>query len=334
MTWTEPGAFEVAAGVYRIPLPLPQDGLRAVNVYVIDSDDGLVLIDGGWAVPAGREALVAGLAVLDAGLADVSRFLVTHVHRDHYTQAVVLGREVGATVCLGSRERATLAVIASPDHLALASQVDQLRRLGAQALAATIAAAGKHHRLDLDEWADPDAWLLPGDVPLAGGRVLEAVETPGHTTGHLVFHDLAAGLLFAGDHVLPSITPSIGYEPVETPDPLGDFLRSLALVRSRPDALLLPAHGQVAASVHARVDELIAHHGTRLDEVQAAVAGTGHSAADVAAVLVWTRRGRTFDELDAFNQMLAIFETGAHLDLLAAQGAVVRELVEQVRRYR
>ncbi|MGH3629143.1 MAG: MBL fold metallo-hydrolase, partial [Sciscionella sp.] len=31
--WEEPGAFPVAPGVHRIPLPLPNDGLRAVNVY-------------------------------------------------------------------------------------------------------------------------------------------------------------------------------------------------------------------------------------------------------------------------------------------------------------
>ena len=35
--WTEPGAFEVAPGVHRIPLPLPNDGLRAVNVYAVDA---------------------------------------------------------------------------------------------------------------------------------------------------------------------------------------------------------------------------------------------------------------------------------------------------------
>ena len=28
MTWTEPGTFPVAPGVHRIPLPLPDDGLR------------------------------------------------------------------------------------------------------------------------------------------------------------------------------------------------------------------------------------------------------------------------------------------------------------------
>ena len=43
---------------------------------------------------------------------------------------------------------------------------------------------------------------------------------------------------------------------------------------------------------------------------------------------------RTLSELDGFNQLLAIFETGAHLDLLAAQGRVAREDVDGVLRYR
>ena len=42
-----PGVYPVAPGVHRVPLPLPTDGLRAVNVYVIEDDGGLVLIDSG-----------------------------------------------------------------------------------------------------------------------------------------------------------------------------------------------------------------------------------------------------------------------------------------------
>lgn len=45
--WMRPGAYEVAPGVHRIPLPLPNDGLRAVNVYAITDGDGLTLVDGG-----------------------------------------------------------------------------------------------------------------------------------------------------------------------------------------------------------------------------------------------------------------------------------------------
>ena len=84
-SWTDPGLFTVAPGVHRVPLPLPTDGLRAVNVYVLEDGDGLVLIDSGWALTESREALAAALAALGCGLGDVRHFLVTHVHRDHYT---------------------------------------------------------------------------------------------------------------------------------------------------------------------------------------------------------------------------------------------------------
>ena len=47
--WTAPTAEEVAPDVFRVPLPLPSDGLRAVNVYVLMSPGGPALVDGGWA---------------------------------------------------------------------------------------------------------------------------------------------------------------------------------------------------------------------------------------------------------------------------------------------
>src|SRR6266516_98955 len=84
--WADPGLFTVAPGVHRVPLPLPTDGLRAVNVYVVEDGDGLVLVDSGWALSESREALAAALAMLGCGLGDVRHFLITHVHRDHYTQ--------------------------------------------------------------------------------------------------------------------------------------------------------------------------------------------------------------------------------------------------------
>ncbi len=256
------------------------------------------------------------------------------MHRDHYTQAVVLRRETGATVSLGRDEQPTLAVMNRTDRGPLENQVEHLRRMGAPALAEATAAAVADHRVNLAEWEAPDVWLDAGELALPGGRALHAVPTPGHTAGHLVFHDTDGALLFAGDHVLPTITPSIGFEPVLSPEPLGAFLRSLALVRSRPDAMLLPAHGPVTGSVHARVDELVAHHGRRLDQAEQAAGGSGRCAAEVAALLRWTRHERTLDELDRFNQMLAIFETGAHLDLLAAQGRLQRDDVDGVLRYR
>ena len=109
--WTAPGVYPVAPGVHRVPLPLPTDGLRAVNVYVVEDDGGLVLIDSGWALEQARTALTSALAALGAGLGDIRSFLVTHVHRDHYTLAVQLRREFGSAVSLGLGERQAIAAL-------------------------------------------------------------------------------------------------------------------------------------------------------------------------------------------------------------------------------
>src|SRR5205823_4485000 len=82
----EPGVYEVSTGVYRIPLPLPNDALRAVNVYAVTDGEKLVLVDSGWALTLARQQLSDALGGIGAELADVSEFLVTHVHRDHYSQ--------------------------------------------------------------------------------------------------------------------------------------------------------------------------------------------------------------------------------------------------------
>ena len=128
--------------------------------------------------------------------------------------------------------------------------------------------------------------------------------------------------------MLPTITPTIGFEQSATANPLAAFLGSLAKVRSLPDAKLLPAHGPVTVSVHARIDELVDHHRKRLDQTGTAVRARADTPYAVAAQLRWTRREHRLQDLDRFNQMLAVLETRAHLTLLTAQGqmTLVREL--------
>jgi glyoxylase-like metal-dependent hydrolase (beta-lactamase superfamily II) len=329
--WTATGIYEVVPGVHRIPLPLPNDGLRAVNVYAVVGSDGPVLIDSGWAIADARELLSNALAELGATLGDVQRFLVTHMHRDHYSQAIHLRREFGTRVALGAEERWSLETVSRPGRKAAEEQVTLLRSLGAVEIAEKMSGNRPHH--DPAEWELPDEWLSGDEVISANGRDLEVVSTPGHTRGHIVFYDTPGSLLFAGDHVLPTITPSIGFEPAMTPDPLGAFLNSLALVRNRPDAMLLPAHGPVVPSAHARVDELVEHHRVRLDQMAAALAGGADTAVAVAGVVTWTRRERKLDELDVFNQFLAVCETGAHLQLLVSHGRATMQELDGVRYY-
>jgi glyoxylase-like metal-dependent hydrolase (beta-lactamase superfamily II) len=323
--WERPGAHEVAPGIHRIPLPLPGDSLKAVNIYAISDGERVVLIDGGWALEQAEELLAQSLRTIGYGLRDVRDYLVTHLHRDHYTQAVALRRHHGGRVSVGEGERACLELIHT-----VTTHPDVVRLHDAGALELSRMLAEWHGERDLLNWEQPDTWLSDGtDIPLET-RALRVIATPGHTRGHVVFHDADARTLFAGDHVLPHITPSIGVELNRPRSPLRDYLASLELIRALPDARLLPAHGPVADSVHVRIDELLAHHDQRLAATAAAIDGGAHTAFDVAHVLPWTRRRRRFAELDVFNQILAIFETLAHLRVLGERGWLRESAVDGI----
>jgi glyoxylase-like metal-dependent hydrolase (beta-lactamase superfamily II) len=321
--WTRPDPEMVADGIHRIALPLPMDGLRAINVYVIEDGDGLVLIDGGWALDVSMTQLERSLGRIGHALSDVRRILVTHVHRDHYTQAVAIRRAVGAEVGLGSGEQGSMRALMAGRTGMLETQPERLRRHGAGGLADELAAIPVDLAETLSFYEEPDVWMEPGRIELQSST-LEAVHTPGHTRGHLVFHAADRGVLFAGDHVLPHITPSIGFEPDRPPFPLRDYLVSLQRVLALPDAVLLPAHGPAGGSAHARARELIAHHDQRLADTRTALVAGAGLAWDVARILRWTSRGRSFEELGLFDRMLAVLETAAHLDVLVLQGDAVR----------
>jgi glyoxylase-like metal-dependent hydrolase (beta-lactamase superfamily II) len=322
-TWHASGPEEVAPGVHRIPLPLPQDGLRAVNVYAVESDRGVTLVDAGWAFENAESALAAGLRAAGHDLADVTDFLVTHAHRDHYTLAVTVRRRLGTRIRIGLGERPNFIGFAARAPQDDVAHVGLLRLAGAGKLADVL--SRQDHSVDKSDWELPDEFVVDGAILDLGPRRLRAIHTPGHTIGHFVYHDEERSLLFSGDHVLPHITPSIAFEEVPPQSPLSDYLASLQLMRELPDALLLPGHGPAGLKLHQRVDELLEHHGARLDATLKAIADGATTAFDVARQLTWTSRDRRLDELDQFNVMLAIVETYWHLEVLAERGAVRRD---------
>jgi glyoxylase-like metal-dependent hydrolase (beta-lactamase superfamily II) len=365
--WIEEGTYPVAHGVHRIPLPLPTDGLRAVNVYAIEAAGGLVLIDSGWALAGSRDQLERSLAVIGAGLPDIRRILVTHMHRDHYTQAVEIRRLFGTPVGLGEGEKPSIDGLLSGEFQPFRAQLAIMRAAGAGVIADQLARAFAIDITDVVQSArpeqavshgdrlspghpplrpaatigaalgydQPDEWITAGQEFDLGTRMLTTISTPGHTRGHVVYVDSTAGLLFAGDHVLPHITPSIGFQEAPSAEPLREYLRSLGVVRQLPDMRLLPAHGPVSPSTHQRIDELTEHHAERLRLIADALTGGPCTGYDIALAIGWTRRHVKLPELDLMNQMLAVCEAVYHLDLLVAQGIAVGATGDDgIRRFR
>lgn len=317
--WTDPVVETVAPGVHRLPLPMPDEGLRVVNVYAVETDSGLALIDTGWGTEESWSTLSLMLASRGHLITDVAFVLVTHAHEDHMGLAARIQREAGAHVIAGGGER--LSIDAVRHHWAdnVAARMRFLSTLGADEEAA------QNHDQMLREQPD---WELRVDFcetdtisEVAGLRLLP---TPGHTRGHMCVVDDGRGLVFTGDHVLPHITPAVGFEVCPSKTALADYLQSLEVTRRLEIDRVLPAHGESLGCLAQRVDELLAHHRQRLEMTSSAVRSM-RTAREVATRLPWTRHGRDFGELDPFHRMLAVWETWQHLEYLVAAGDLVAE---------
>lgn len=323
---------QITDRVVRIPLPLPIADLYTVNAYAIRGDHGVSLIDPGWAHEASEAALIEALGRLGYAPSDVECILATHAHWDHYTLAVKWQREWGVKVVLGEGERHTIDAFArSADHYPAQSAL--LRAAGAPELAKAV------QRLELEPYerdvpfGPPDVWLNGDEALDCDGRTIIAHATPGHTRGHLVYEDPVDGLFFTGDHILPRITPSIGFERAPEPLPLRSYLASLQLILALPDARMLPAHGAVTDSVQSRAQELTIHHHDRLELIHELVSAGAETAYEVAGRMTWTRGQRALAELGAVHGMTAICEVYAHLELLVTQGLILRDASGSAHRY-
>lgn len=302
----------IADGIYRIPLPLPLDDLKSINAYALESAAGLVLVDPGWATHDTEQALHAAIADIGYRMSDVTAIIATHGHWDHYTQALAIRRDHGSLLYLGALEKRSIDAFSTLSG-AYPRQAELLRAAGAPDLATVIESLPLQPHETGMTVDYPDIWMNDGDVVELGDRTLSIHATPGHTRGHMVVVDAAAGVMFTGDHVLPRITPSTGFERDPDSGALGSFLSSLRVTLALPDMNMLPAHGPVAPSVHDRAFELLAHHAERLETIHE-LGANGRSPYEIAKSMPWTRHHLRLDQLTPVHQMVAVLEVAAHLE--------------------
>ncbi|HEX8073231.1 MAG TPA: MBL fold metallo-hydrolase [Pyrinomonadaceae bacterium] len=198
-----------------------------------------------------------------------------------------------------------------PDHVA---GVEALRaHLGGRVPVAA-------HRLTAEVLAGQvrvDRFIAEGDViELAGepALALRALHTPGHTRGHLSFHEARTGALLCGDNIL-----GLGSVLIEPPE--GDmraYLDSLRRYRALlPDIkVLLGGHGPAVGSPAAKIDEYIAHRLEREANILRAVRAGAATPPEIVA--------RVYTDVHPKLHALAERAVLAHLEKLEADGLVAR----------
>ena len=160
-----------------------------------------------------------------------------------------------------------------------------------------------------------------------GRHRLRVEWTPGHSPGHVCLFEPAGGVLFAGDHILPELSPNIGLHPQSTPDPLHDYLAGLRRMAALEPRQVLPAHGRPFADIASRVDALTSHHQRRLEQI-VEILGKEEKTGWRVALDLWGRRENLYEK------RLALQEGLAHLQALAVEGRVSKSVTPDSVRWR
>ncbi len=309
---------EVAPDVLRVSLPLPSPRLPEVNAYLMRAGDGWVLIDSGSHEGASRDLLREGLRSI-GGPEQVREVWLTHLHADHYGGVTELD---GATPGIRYDER-DRDVPGRTERLAEAAShwtAHGAPQPFAEEVTAWYRAQRAHAVPPLPRTKLPDA-----DTMRVGARRAQALHTPGHTPGHLVFYEPDAELLFTGDLVLPHETPHVGVWPGELSNPLQRYLEALARVRRLRVRRALPGHGDPIDNLDGRIAEILEHHARRLADAERVVREGGSdqppSTYEVASAMTWST---PWSRLGLRDRVLALTEAHAHLWVLDDAGRVQR----------
>jgi glyoxylase-like metal-dependent hydrolase (beta-lactamase superfamily II) len=321
-----PPVEKVTSGVWSIPVPIPDSPLRYVLSYLIEHRSGFVMVDTGWDHPEGWRVLRDGLDSVGIPVTAITAILISHVHPDHHGLSRAMREESGAWIGMHEREDQFLA--RHTDWDAVRSSLAVFLRWAGAPRDYLAEVAARLGAISLGPMARTDKTISHGELIDAPGLTLRAVWTPGHSPGHLCFHDETHDLLLTGDHVLPRITPNISSYDMES-SPLDDYLQSLAALRGIQPGEVLPAHEYRFADLDSRVADLAEHHEERLAEI-AQVLGkepAGQPAWQVAAQVTWSR---PWSQMSGFPQQAALGEVVAHLRHMERHGQATLAEVDGV----
>lgn len=303
---TVPAPFSVIDGVWAIPVPLHGSPLRSIVVYVIETGDGLILIDAGYEHPSCWDSFQEAMAALGHDLASIELVLLTHNHPDHVGFAERVRRASGARVVMGREDDFTHQERVRGGFLAQLRTALDLTGAPQAVTDEMFAQAGKvaHHAEDLDLDVS-----LAQDVDFTLGRVtVRAVHAPGHTYGHTVYVD-DRGLVFTGDTMMAEGPTQLAIPSLPQDNPAADLLASLDRIRDLGAEIACPAHQFAYRDVAARAQQLAAFH--RGEVASAQWLSNQHSTAwEVAPHLTWAK---PWNQLGDGTRRFSLIHTAALL---------------------
>ncbi len=206
--------FRIAGGLYYV-------GNRDVSCHLIDTGDGLILLD--TAFPQTVYLLLESIRRLGFDPNEVAYILHSHAHYDHCGGTPAFVGLTGAATALGAAD-----VPIVQEHAALTWAPE--------------------YGFEFHEAFDVDIPLQDGDVIALGNTKVCCMHTPGHTPGTMsYFFEITeeGATLTVGIHGGPGINTLTDQYMEEHGLPATrrtDYLSSLARLRERPVDIFIGAH--------------------------------------------------------------------------------------------
>lgn len=317
-----PGLEETADGVFVAALPIPHGHIPYTLTYVIiDAEGAAHVIDPGWNSDENFALLGRHLTRVGSGIEAVRSIIVTHMHADHLGMALRLREASPSKVVLHEREQEALDALLDSPAPTPAERTKALHAWGVpddrqSELLAVPRMASTLARFTADVLLAADDTL---DIP---GHELQIIHTPGHTPGHISLRDASRGLLFTGDHILPTVYSGIGLGGASATNPIADYLDSLDRVAPFDGDAVLPGHGYRFTGLGDRRRDIEQHHLTRSREVDV-IAGRldNPSVWQVAERVSWSGG---WENLSPFNRLSAVNQTELHLEFVRSAAGQAR----------
>jgi glyoxylase-like metal-dependent hydrolase (beta-lactamase superfamily II) len=307
----------VLPGLWRLRLPLPWPGVPHGNAWAIAAGSGVVLVDTGYYEPGSLDQLERAMSQVNLRIEHVRLLIVTHAHSDHWGQAAPIVNRAGCELWMHPNHRHATETADDPGA-SLARRLE----IGRQSGVPTRVLERYAERFPKD-MPSGIAKVIEADRPLVDGveiatdlGVWRTYETPGHAPSHVCLFQPERRLLISGDHVLGRI--SLFYDFGWTPDPVGEFLRSLDVVDVLDARLGLSGHGKPFVDVHGHIEGSRGLARERLDAVLAALDDGPRTALEVAPSVYE-------EQLSAQNATWQLTETLSYLTHLERLGRVARE---------
>ncbi len=304
----------VRPGIWALPLDMPESIPFSLCYLFLGDAGDVAIIDPGWNSDGNWQRMTQALEQLGTSITQVTTVVVTHLHPDHLGMAGRVRTASAAVVALHRIEQDALDEMSG--NFVPATQVQFDAWEVPTERRAEIADA-RHGRHDYPAFT-ADRLLDDGEQVVLAGHALIVHRTPGHTSGHICLELGSAGLIFTGDHVLPTIYSGIGLGGKTASNPLADYLEALdelvALEQSSAfeQSEVCPGHGYRFRGLALRCAELTEHHLLRTREVAAILTATPDASVyAIASALTWTAG---WANLRGFYLQSALFQTAMHAE--------------------